>query len=169
MSVIYLDNNATTSVAPEVFESMIPFFTEKYGNASSMHTFGGQVGKSIQDAREKVAAMLGAQPEEIVFTSCGTESDSTAVMSALQAQPEKKHVITTRVEHSALIALGQASFLLIWPRCRWTFWRFPGTSSTPPRGSECCMSARERGSSRFFAAGIRKGGVVPARKTRRTS
>lgn len=86
---------------------MIPFFTEKYGNASSMHTFGGQVGKSIQDAREKVAAMLGAQPEEIVFTSCGTESDSTAVMSALQAQPEKKHVITTRVEHSALIALGQ--------------------------------------------------------------
>ena len=96
MSVIYLDNNATTSVAPEVFESMIPFFTEKYGNASSMHTFGGQVGKSIQDAREKVAAMLGAQPEEIVFTSCGTESDSTAVMSALQAQPEKKHVITTR-------------------------------------------------------------------------
>ena len=89
MSVIYLDNNATTSVAPEVFESMIPFFTEKYGNASSMHTFGGQVGKSIQDAREKVAAMLGAQPEEIVFTSCGTESDSTAVMSALQAQPEK--------------------------------------------------------------------------------
>ena len=82
MSVIYLDNNATTSVAPEVFESMIPFFTEKYGNASSMHTFGGQVGKSIQDAREKVATMLGAQPEEIVFTSCGTESDSTAVMSA---------------------------------------------------------------------------------------
>ena len=65
------------------------------------------MGKSIQDAREKVAAMLGAQPEEIVFTSCGTESDSTAVMSALQAQPEKKHVITTRVEHSALIALGQ--------------------------------------------------------------
>lgn len=64
MSVIYLDNNATTSVAPEVFESMIPFFTEKYGNASSMHTFGGQVGKSIQDAREKVAAMLGAQPED---------------------------------------------------------------------------------------------------------
>ena len=107
MKTIYLDNNATTSVAPEVFESMIPFFTEKYGNASSMHTFGGQVGKSIQDAREKVAAMLGAQPEEIVFTSCGTESDSTAVMSALQAQPEKKHVITTRVEHSALIALGQ--------------------------------------------------------------
>ena len=107
MSVIYLDNNATTKVAPEVFESMIPFFTEKYGNASSMHTFGGQVGKSIQEAREKVAAMLGALPEEIVFTSCGTESDSTAVMSALQAQPDKKHVITTRVEHSALIALGQ--------------------------------------------------------------
>lgn len=107
MNVVYLDNNATTRVAPEVFESMIPFFTDKYGNASSMHTFGGQVGKSIQEAREKVAALLGALPEEIVFTSCGTESDSTAVMSALQAQPEKKHIITTRVEHSALIALGQ--------------------------------------------------------------
>ncbi len=107
MNVVYLDNNATTRVAPEVFESMVPFFTDKYGNASSMHTFGGQVGKSIQEAREKVAALLGAQPEEIVFTSCGTESDSTAVMSALQSQPEKKHIVTTRVEHSALISLGQ--------------------------------------------------------------
>lgn len=107
MSVIYLDNNATTRVAPEVFESMIPFFTEKYGNASSMHTFGGQVGKSILEAREKVAALLGASPEEIVFTSCGTESDSTAILSALNSQPEKKHIITTRVEHPAIISLCQ--------------------------------------------------------------
>ena len=97
-----------------------------------MHTFGGQVGKSIQDAREKVAAMLGAQPEEIVFTSCGTESDSTAVMSALQAQPEKKHVITTRVEHSALIALGQhleqkgyeLTYLAWTPRGAWIWTNF---------------------------------------------
>ncbi len=107
MSTIYLDNNATTWVAPEVFESMIPFFTEKYGNASSMHTFGGQVGKSIREAREKVAALLGASPEEIIFTSCGTESDSTAILSALHSQPEKHHIITTRVEHPAVIALCQ--------------------------------------------------------------
>ncbi len=107
MSVIYLDNNATTRVAPEVFESMIPFFTEKYGNASSMHTFGGQVGKSILEAREKVAALLGASAEEIVFTSCGTESDSTAILSALNSQPDKKHIITTRVEHPAIISLCQ--------------------------------------------------------------
>ena len=107
MSVIYLDNNATTRVAPEVFQSMIPFFTEKYGNASSMHTFGGQVGESIRIAREQVAAMLNASPDEIIFTSCGTESDSTAIMCALQAQPDKKHIITTRVEHAAIIALCQ--------------------------------------------------------------
>lgn len=107
MNVVYLDNNATSCVAPEVYQSMIPFFTEKYGNASSMHTFGGQVGKSIKEAREKVATMLGAKPEEIIFTSCGTESDSTAILSALQSQPEKKHVVTTRVEHAALISLGQ--------------------------------------------------------------
>lgn len=107
MKVIYLDNNATTCVAPEVFESMVPFFTEKYGNASSMHSFGGQVGKSISEAREQIAELLGAKPEEIVFTSCGTESDSSAILSALQSQPEKRHLITTRVEHSAIISLGQ--------------------------------------------------------------
>lgn len=107
MKVIYLDNNATTCVAPEVFESMVPFFTEKYGNASSMHSFGGQVGKSLSEAREQIAELLGAKPEEIVFTSCGTESDSSAILSALQSQPEKRHLITTRVEHSAIISLGQ--------------------------------------------------------------
>lgn len=107
MNVIYLDNNATTQVAPEVLESMLPFFTEMYGNASSMHSFGGQTGKSLWAAREQIASLLGAQPEEIVFTSCGTESDSTAFMSALQAQPDKRHIITTRVEHSAIIAMCQ--------------------------------------------------------------
>ena len=107
MSVIYLDNNATSRVAPEVFQSMVPFFTEKYGNASSMHTFGGQVGDCIRDARAKVADLIGATPDEIIFTSCGTESDSTAILSALAAQPEKKHIITTRVEHAAIIALCQ--------------------------------------------------------------
>lgn len=101
--LIYLDNNATTMVAPQVVEAMLPFFTEKYGNASSMHSFGGQVGRNLSAAREQVAALLGAQPDEIIFTSCGTESDNMAILSALLAQPEKKHIITTRVEHPAVL------------------------------------------------------------------
>ena len=101
--VIYLDNNATTKVAPEVVEAMLPFFGDMYGNASSMHSFGGQVGKYIATAREQVATLLGAQPEEIIFTSCGTESDNTAIQSALLAQPNKKHIVTTRVEHPAVL------------------------------------------------------------------
>lgn len=107
MNIVYLDNNATTKVAPEVFEAMRPYFCELYGNASSMHTFGGQVGKSIRQARAQVASLLGATPEEIIFTSCGTEGDATAILSALRSQPDKKHIVTTRVEHAAIIALGQ--------------------------------------------------------------
>lgn len=102
MDVIYMDNNATTKVAPEVLEAMMPYLTEFYGNASSMHSFGGNVGRSIAGAREKVAALINAGPEEIIFTSCGTESDSTAVFSAIRSQPDKKHIITTRVEHPAI-------------------------------------------------------------------
>lgn len=105
-NVIYFDNNATTQVAPEVLEAMLPFFKDMYGNASSMHSFGGQVGKYIATAREQIANLLGALPDEILFTSCGTESDNTAVMSAIETQPEKKHFITTRVEHSAMLAMG---------------------------------------------------------------
>lgn len=105
--VIYLDNNATTMVAPEVFEAMRPIFCDLYGNASSMHSFGGQVGKHLVEAREQVAALLGAQPDEIVFTSCGTESDATVFNAAVLTQPEKRHVVTTRVEHPAIMALGQ--------------------------------------------------------------
>lgn len=104
--VIYFDNNATTQVAPEVLEAMLPFFKDMYGNASSMHSFGGQVGKYIATAREQIADLLGALPDEIMFTSCGTESDNTAVISAIETQPEKKHFITTRVEHSAMLAMG---------------------------------------------------------------
>lgn len=104
--VIYLDNNATTKVAPEVLEAMMPALTELYGNASSMHTFGGQMGRHISLARERTAELLGAQPEELIFTSCGTESDNTAIWSALETQPEKKHFITTRVEHPGVLALG---------------------------------------------------------------
>ena len=102
MKTIYMDNNATTRVAPEVLEEMLPFFSEYYGNPSSMHSFGGNVGSRVRQARERVAALLGASPDEIVFTSCGTESDSTAIHAALKSYPNKRHVITTRVEHPAV-------------------------------------------------------------------
>ncbi|MCP3888242.1 MAG: cysteine desulfurase NifS [Desulfobulbaceae bacterium] len=103
--VVYMDNNATTQVAPEVVEAMMGYLTEQYGNPSSMHTFGGVVGDEISKARKQVADFLGAEPEEITFTSCGTESDSTAILSALRTSPEKRHVITTRVEHPAVKSL----------------------------------------------------------------
>jgi cysteine desulfurase len=102
---IYMDNNATTRIAPEVVEAMMPYLTDFYGNPSSMHNFGGQVGGAVKKARAQVAELLGADPNEITFTSCGTESDSTAVLSALQAFPEKRHIITTRVEHPAIKTL----------------------------------------------------------------
>jgi len=107
MRVIYLDNNATTRVAPEVVETMLPYFSDLYGNASSMHSFGGQLGKPLARAREQMAELIGARPEELVYTSCGTESDATAVMAALQSQPEKRHLVTTKVEHPAIMALYQ--------------------------------------------------------------
>ena len=106
MTTIYLDNNATTAVAPEVLEAMLPYFHSLYGNPSSMHSFGGQVGRSLQAAREQVAALLGAGPEEIIFTSCGTESDNTAIRAALAARPGRRHIVTTRVEHPAIHALA---------------------------------------------------------------
>ncbi len=102
MNVIYVDNNATTKVAPEVLEEMLPYFVESYGNPSSMHTFGGRVGRKIREARGHVAELLGAAPEEIIFTSCGTESDSTAIRAAILSNPGKKHILTTRVEHPAI-------------------------------------------------------------------
>jgi cysteine desulfurase len=100
--VVYMDNNATTRVAPEVLEAMVPYFSDFYGNPSSMHTFGGQVEEALVEAREKIASLVGASPDEIIFTSCGTESDSTAIFSALQAFPDKRHIVTTRVEHPAV-------------------------------------------------------------------
>jgi cysteine desulfurase len=99
---VYLDNNATTQVAPEVVEEMQPYFHDLYGNPSSMHSFGGQVNRKIEEAREKVASLVGAQPDEIVFTSCGTESDNAAIMATLDRYPEKRHFVTTRVEHPAV-------------------------------------------------------------------
>ncbi len=103
MNTIYFDNNATTMVAPEVTEAMQPFFRDYWGNPSSMHTFGGQVHKYVEQGREQVAALFNARPGEIIFTSCGTESDNTAIWSALQTQPEKRHIITTAVEHPAVL------------------------------------------------------------------
>jgi cysteine desulfurase len=103
MKTIYLDNNATTQAAPEVVEAMLPYFTELYGNASSMHTFGGQIHGRIEVARAQVAELIGAEPDEIIFTGCGSESDNTALMSAVECNPAKRHVITTRVEHSAIL------------------------------------------------------------------
>ena len=100
---IYLDNNATTKVDPAVVEAMMPYITEYYGNPSSMHTFGGQVSKAIRQAREKVAALIGAHESEIIFTSGGTEGDNAAIRAALQAQPQKRHIITTQVEHPAVL------------------------------------------------------------------
>ncbi len=108
MNTVYFDNNATTKVAEEVIDAMLPFLKERWGNPSSMHDFGGQVKKDVEDAREKLAALLGASDvSEIIFTSCGTEADNTAILSALQAQPDKKHVITSRVEHPAVLAVCQ--------------------------------------------------------------
>ncbi|MBW2406406.1 MAG: cysteine desulfurase NifS [Deltaproteobacteria bacterium] len=102
MKVIYVDNNATTQVAPEVLEEMLPYFNEYYGNPSSMHTFGGMVERKIVEARERLAELIGASPDEIIFTSSGTESDSTAIRAAILSNPDKKHILTSRVEHPAI-------------------------------------------------------------------
>jgi len=102
MDVIYLDNNATTRVDPDVVQAMLPFYSELYGNPSSMHSFGGGVAARITEARENVARLLGAAADEIVFTSCGTESDSTAIRAAIESYPTKKHLVTSRVEHAAI-------------------------------------------------------------------
>ena len=103
---VYLDNNATTRIAPEVVEAMVPFLTEYWGNPSSAYSFGHDVAQHLETARAKVAGLINADPREIVFTSCGTESNNSAIHSALVTQPEKRHVLTTAVEHSANIKFG---------------------------------------------------------------
>jgi cysteine desulfurase len=103
MKTIYMDNNATTKVADEVIEEMMPYLGRLYGNPSSMHSFGGQVSKKLRQGRERVAALLGCEPDEIVFTSCGTESDNTAIRGVLATKPDKRKVLTTRVEHPAVL------------------------------------------------------------------
>ncbi len=103
MKTVYFDNNATTRVAPEVRDVMLPFFCELYGNPSSMHAFGGQVAKYVDRAREEVARFINAEPDEIVFTSCATESDNTAIRGTAEYFGTGLKVITTAVEHPAVL------------------------------------------------------------------
>ena len=105
--VYYFDNNATTRVAPEVTEAMIPMLRDFWGNPSSAYAFGSQVHGYVEKARAQVAALIRSDPKEVVFTSCGTESNNSAIHSALVTNPGKKHVITTAVEHSANINFGE--------------------------------------------------------------
>ena len=105
---IYFDNNATTRVLPEVFEAMAPFYLDLYGNPSSIHRFGSQVGERLSQARAQVASLIGAaDPVEIIFTSCGTEGDNAAIRGLLEMQPKKRHIITSQVEHPAILGLCQ--------------------------------------------------------------
>src|SRR5205085_3629734 len=100
---IYLDNNATTPLDPAVIEEMLPFLTKSYGNPSSGYTFAGEARKAIHLARQRLAALLGCEPSEIVFTSGGTESNNGVIHSALQFEPRGKHLVISSVEHSAVL------------------------------------------------------------------
>ena len=116
--MIYFDNNATTQVDPAVLEVMLPFLQEQYGNPSSAYSFGKRTAKAVNTAREQVAALLRCDPAEIIFTSCGTESDNTAIQSALLLDPDRKHLVTSKVEHSAIIkhaeALARRGYEVTW-------------------------------------------------------
>ena len=104
---IYLDNNATTRIDRAVVDAMLPYLRDFYGNPSSMHRFGGQVGAAVQNARSQVARLLGAEDSEIIFTSCGSEGNNTAIHAALSAQPDKRHIITTEVEGAVELVVAQ--------------------------------------------------------------
>jgi cysteine desulfurase len=102
-SVIYLDNNATTSILPEVLETMMPYLTTEWGNPSSTYKFGSKIKLVVETARDQVAELIGAHSAEVIFTSCGTESNNTAIMAALRAQPCRRHIVTSCVEHSSVL------------------------------------------------------------------
>ncbi len=106
--IIYLDNNATTCVDPVVLEAMLPYLSDFYGNPSSVYRFGSQVATALETAREQSAALINASPEEILFTSCGTESDNAAIASALRLDRDRPHVVISAVEHSAVIKQAEA-------------------------------------------------------------
>jgi len=101
--MIYFDNNATTSLDPDVLEAMLPFLRENYGNPSSAYSFGKRVAQAVHHAREHLADLLGCEPSELIFTSCGTESDNSAIQSAIQLDPDRRHLVTSKVEHSAIV------------------------------------------------------------------
>jgi cysteine desulfurase len=106
--MIYLDNNATTQLDPLVLKEMLPFLQDQYGNPSSAYSFGKVAARAVATAREQVAALLRCDPAEIIFTSCGTESDNSAIQSALLIDPDRKHLVTSKVEHSAIIKQAEA-------------------------------------------------------------
>lgn len=116
--VIYLDNNATTQIAPEVLEVMVPLLRDGYGNPSSAYSLGRQAATALEEARENIASLAGCPADDIIFTSCGTESINTAIQSALTLDPDKKHIVTTAVEHSATIKLceylAQRGYEITW-------------------------------------------------------
>src|SRR5688572_31309398 len=117
--MIYLDNNATTRVAPEVLDAMQPYLSEFFGNPSSAHALGREMKRAIEESREQVASLLGAdETSEIVFTSCGSESDNWAIRGVLEENPEKKHIVTTLVEHEAVrnlcARLEQQGYQVTW-------------------------------------------------------
>ena len=101
--MIYLDHNATTPIAPEVLDAMMPYLTTEWGNPSSSYKFGSKLKGVIEKARAQVADLIGAYPSEIIFTSCGTESNNTAINAALKANPGKRHIVTSAVEHSSVL------------------------------------------------------------------
>jgi len=102
--MIYLDHNATTPIAPEVFEAMVPYLTTEWGNPSSSYTFGANIRGALEKARQQTANLIGAYPDEILFTSCATESNNAAIHAALKSHPEKRHVVTSSVEHSSVLS-----------------------------------------------------------------
>ena len=101
--MIYLDHNATTPILPEVLEAMMPYFTTEWGNPSSAYKFGSKLRSVVETAREQVAELIGAPSRDLIFTSCATESNNTAIAAALKANRAKRHIVTSQVEHSSVL------------------------------------------------------------------
>lgn len=147
--MIYLDHNATTPGLPEVFEAMRPYFCEEWGNPSSSYRFGSKLKGVLETARAQVADLLGANPREVLFTSCATESNNAALHAALMARPERRHIVTSQVEHSSVLSYCRA-----WERqghqergrprrhAGWGAMRLPTGSSNVADLADCCLCAR---------------------------
>ena len=107
-AVIYLDHNATTPILPEVLEAMMPYLTTEWGNPSSAYKFGSKLKSVIETAREQVAELIGAPSRDVIITSCATESNNAAIAAALKANPTKRHIVTSQVEHSSVLNYSMA-------------------------------------------------------------